>query len=109
MVQNQERKNKTTEKPTYLSGNLTEEKPETDIEKTVAKTEPKRKLSYKEKNEFEQLEKDIPKLEKERDEINVKLTQPDLPFSEMQQLTQRIGEIATSLEEKEMRWLELSE
>lgn len=108
-VQNQERKNKTTEKPTYLSGNLTEEKPETDIEKTVAKTEPKRKLSYKEKNEFEQLEKDIPKLEKERDEINVKLTQPDLPFSEMQQLTQRIGEIATSLEEKEMRWLELSE
>jgi ATP-binding cassette subfamily F protein uup len=73
------------------------------------KQESKRKLSYKEKLEFEKLEKEIPCLEIERDEINHKLTQPDLGFDEMQKLTQRIGEIALALEEKEIRWLELSE
>lgn len=73
------------------------------------RNEPKRKLSFKEKHEFEQLGKEIPALEKERDEINQKLTQSDLPFVEMQRLTQRIGEIANELEIKEFRWLELSE
>jgi ATP-binding cassette subfamily F protein uup len=59
--------------------------------------------------EFEKLEKEIPALEKERDEINEKLTHTELNFDQIQQLTHRIGQIALQLEEKEMRWLELSE
>lgn len=69
----------------------------------------KRKLSYKEQRELEQIEGDIPKLEKERDEINAKLASGTGSFEEISKLTHRIGEIAVMLEKHEMRWLELSE
>jgi ATP-binding cassette subfamily F protein uup len=69
----------------------------------------KRKLSYKEQRELEQIEGDIPKLEKERDEINAKLASGTGSFEEINKLTHRIGEIAVMLEKHEMRWLELSE
>jgi ABC transport system ATP-binding/permease protein len=69
----------------------------------------KKKLSYKEQREFEMLEKEIPQLEKERVDITHKMSQPDLPFEELQKLSSRITEVSELLEEKEMRWLELSE
>jgi ATP-binding cassette subfamily F protein uup len=100
---NQESKNKINYEITAPQAEVNDKPVETP------KQESKRKLSYKEKLEFEKLEKEIPCLEIERDEINHKLTQPDLGFDEMQKLTKRIGEIAVALEEKEMRWLELSE
>ncbi len=69
----------------------------------------KKKLSFKEQREFEMLEKDIRALEKEKSEISQKLSDTSLPFEELQQLSLRIGEISSLIDEKEMRWLELSE
>jgi ATP-binding cassette subfamily F protein uup len=69
----------------------------------------KRKPSYKEQREFEQLEKEIASLEKERSEIYKHLENSELPYDKLQELTQRIGEVAAALDEKELRWLELSE
>lgn len=69
----------------------------------------KRKLSFKEKKEFEQLQAELRKLENERATVNDKLNKGDLPFEELQQLALRIGEIDLAVDEKELRWLELSE
>ena len=69
----------------------------------------KRKLSFKEQREFETLEKEISGLEKERSDLTEQMSNPDLPFDKLQQISERITKINTSIEEKEMRWLELSE
>lgn len=69
----------------------------------------KRKLSYKEQREFELLEKELMVLEKEKKEISDKLSASHLPFEELQKLTERIAEISNLIDEKELRWLELSE
>jgi ATP-binding cassette subfamily F protein uup len=68
-----------------------------------------RKLSYKEQREFEALEKDIPLLEQEKAEITQKMSGPGLSYDELQQLSARITEISEALDQKELRWLELSE
>ena len=69
----------------------------------------KRQLSYKEKREFEMLEKEIPELNREKEQVTARLNNSDTSFEELQQLSLRIGEISRLLDEKEMRWLELSE
>ena len=69
----------------------------------------KKQLSYKEKREFELLEKEIEDLGLEKERINAQLNSGIAPFEELQQLSQRIGEVTRLLDEKEMRWLELSE
>ena len=74
-----------------------------------APAQAKRQLTYKEKREFETLENDIANLNKEKDEITAKLTAGTTPFDELQKLSIRIGEIGQILDDKEMRWLELSE
>lgn len=70
---------------------------------------PKRQLSFKEKREFETLEKEIADLTKEKKVITEKLASGAAPFEELQQLSHRIGEVTQLLDEKEFRWLELSE
>ncbi len=75
----------------------------------VTETAIKKKLSYKEQREFDMLGKELEELENERARITDQLSFPDLPFEKLQQLTNRIGEIALLIDEKEMRWLELSE
>ena len=69
----------------------------------------KRKPSYKEQREFEQLGKELAALEQERANIYKQLEDSSLPYDKLQQLTERIGTIAAALDEKELRWLELSE
>lgn len=69
----------------------------------------RRQLSYKEKREFENLEKEIADLAAEKELITKKLASGELPFEELQLLSNRIGEVTSLLDEKEMRWLELSE
>ncbi|HSC37535.1 MAG TPA: ABC-F family ATP-binding cassette domain-containing protein [Chitinophagaceae bacterium] len=69
----------------------------------------KKQLSYKEKRECEQLEKEIETLTKEKATVTEKLNSGNPPFEELQQLANRIGEVERLLDEKEMRWLELSE
>jgi ATP-binding cassette subfamily F protein uup len=69
----------------------------------------KKKLSYKEQREFDQLENEIKTLEKERSAIYEQLNDANQPYDKLQQLTVRIGEINDAIDLKEMRWLELSE
>lgn len=76
-------------------------------EKTGAKD--KKKLSFKEKREFEQLEQEIARLEEEKKSITEQLSNPALAYEELQSLGNRIGIVTQMLEDKELRWLELSE
>ncbi|MEO6613018.1 MAG: ABC-F family ATP-binding cassette domain-containing protein [Chitinophagaceae bacterium] len=69
----------------------------------------KPQLSFKEKREFELLEKEIAELGKEKEWVTGKLNSGKTPFEELRQLSRRIGEISRLLDEKELRWLELSE
>ena len=71
--------------------------------------EQRRKKTYKEKCELEQLEKDIAKLEQEQKEIEEALCSGTLSIDELTEKSKRLPEIKDALEEKEMRWLELSE
>ncbi len=68
-----------------------------------------KKLSFKEKRELELLQQEISALETEKATLTEKLNSGNLPFAELQQLSARIGEVTTLLDEKELRWLELSE
>jgi len=72
-------------------------------------TETKRRLSFKEKREFELIEKELADLSKEKETINAKLNSGQLPYEELQKLSQRIIDVSQQLDEKELRWLELSE
>jgi ATP-binding cassette subfamily F protein uup len=75
----------------------------------VKNNAPKRQLSYKEKREFERLEEEIRHLTREKESITGQLNSGAAPFDELQRLSIRIGEISTLLDDKELRWLELSE
>ena len=68
-----------------------------------------KKLSYKHKFELEQLDKEIPELEAKKATLEAKIQQSDLPYEELQKVSDRISEIVALLEEREMRWLELDE
>ncbi|WP_290791938.1 ABC-F family ATP-binding cassette domain-containing protein [Flavihumibacter sp. UBA7668] len=70
---------------------------------------PKKKFSFNEKREFEQLEKEIPLLEKEKAKLSEQMAAGSLDYNQLQDLANRIGKITQELENKEMRWLELSE
>jgi len=69
----------------------------------------KRRLSYKEKRELEGLDKEIAQLTEEKKEVTEKLNSGAAAFDELQRLSVRIGEIEQLLDEKELRWLELSD
>ncbi len=75
------------------------------------KTQPpkKRKLSYKEQREFEQLEKEIESLESEKKELEEALSSGNMEIAKLTEASLRIGEIIEILDEKMLRWLELSE
>lgn len=70
---------------------------------------PKVKMSYKEKREFEELEKEIAQLEEEKKELETLLCSGSLSADDMLKKSNRIGEIIETLDRKELRWLELSE
>ena len=69
----------------------------------------KRKMTYKEKREFEQLEKDIEKLEAEQQSIEEALCSGTLSVEELTEKSKRLPLLKDELDEKSMRWLELSE
>jgi ATP-binding cassette subfamily F protein uup len=82
---------------------------EASTETTAANAKPARKkLSFKEQREFEQLEKDIPALEAEKQLLTQQMSEA-LPYEKIQELSSRMVTITQALEDKEMRWLELSE
>lgn len=78
-------------------------------EKPAYRNETKRKLTYKEKTEFEQLEKDIAALETEQAEIEAQLSSGTLSVAEITEKSKRLPMLKDELDEKSMRWFELSE
>jgi ATP-binding cassette subfamily F protein uup len=69
----------------------------------------RRRLSYKEKQEFAQLEKDIEALEREQKAIEEALCSGTLSINELTEKSKRLPLLKEELDEKSMRWLELSE
>ena len=69
----------------------------------------KKKLSYKEQRELEQIEKDLETLAAEKADLEAKLSSGEMPFDQLQAASERIGQIMELTDEKELRWLELSE
>jgi len=69
----------------------------------------RRRLSYKEKREMEQLEKDIAQLEEEQHRLEEELCSGTLSVDELTQKSKRLPLLKDELDEKSMRWLELSE
>lgn len=68
-----------------------------------------RKMSYKEKREYEQLEKDIEALEAEQKAIEEALCSGNLSIEELTEKSKRLPQLKDELDDKSMRWLELSE
>jgi len=81
------------------------ENPKKDSTQKVTSSASKRKWSFKEKREFETLEKELEVLLKERQQIQTELTTGTYSA----EAYNRIGEISKLMDEKELRWLELSE
>jgi ATP-binding cassette subfamily F protein uup len=83
----------------------------TETATTIAvKTEvPKKKLSFKEKSEFDDLEKSIAKLETEKAKITAQLNSATDNHDDIVKWSAEIGNIIKQLDDKGMRWLELSE
>lgn len=69
----------------------------------------KRKLTYKEQKELEQLEKDLESLAAEKAALEESLNSGTLPYDQLQQASERIGQILEETDEKELRLLELYE
>lgn len=95
LLQKAEEERKTQEK--------TKEKP---IE--TSKTIKNKRISYSEKQEFEQLEKEIPHLIQLKKELTEQLSQSDLDYENLQKISLNLEIVINELDEKEMRWLELS-
>lgn len=75
----------------------------------LKKENAKTKLSYKEKREFEQLEKDIEDLEAEQAHIEEALSNGNCSVEQITEMSKRLPLLKNELDEKSMRWLELSE
>ena len=84
---------------------------EARAQKTAASAQPKpakKKLTYKEQRELEQLEKDLEALGEEKARLEADLNSGTLPYEQLQKASLRIGEIISETDAKETRWLELS-
>lgn len=116
---------------TDFPGNYTQWRMHTVMQKQQAKTQPaapvvaqptvtaakapepvaakKRKLSYKEKVEFEKLAVEIPEMEKLKHYLNGQINSGTLAYDELNKAIEQLGKTSAELEAKELRWLELSE
>lgn len=91
------------------SGNATTESDGAGTAKRDANFENKRKMSYKEKREYEQLTQEIDALTEEQKKLEEELCSGNLSVEELTEKSKRLPEIKDELDEKEMRWLELAE
>jgi ATP-binding cassette subfamily F protein uup len=95
-------------KDNEASGNVQPTMSKQPQKKQEIKNENQR-ISFKEKYEFESLEQQMPALQKEKVALENKMSTGTLGFQELQKTSERINTIIKLLDEKEMRWLELSE
>lgn len=91
------------------NGNATAESDGAGSAKRDANFENKRKMSYKEKREYEQLTQEIDALTEEQKKLEEELCSGNLSVEELTEKSKRLPEIKDELDEKEMRWLELAE
>ena len=92
-----------------IDSNSTSTSDGTGTAKRDANFENKRKMSYKEKREYEQLTQEIDKLTEEQKKLEEALCSGTLSVEELTEKSKRLPEIKDELDEKEMRWLELAE
>ena len=78
-------------------------------EKKSYRNDSRRRMSYKEKREFEQLEKDIASLEQQQHEIEEALCSGTLSVEELTEKSRLLPKLKEEIDEKSMRWLQLSE
>ena len=86
-----------------------ENTPAVKTEKRDYRNDTRRRMTYKEKREFEQLDIDIPRLTAEKEVIERLLSSGTLSVERITELSKRLPALTAELDEKEMRWLELSE
>ncbi|MCB9194956.1 MAG: ABC-F family ATP-binding cassette domain-containing protein [Flavobacteriales bacterium] len=94
----------------FMKNKSSEKKLEQSNE-TVKQNEPetKKKISYKDKFEFEKLDKEIPELEEKKRLLSEKLNDPKLDYSEIENISNELTELVNDLEMKTMRWMELAD
>lgn len=78
-------------------------------EKTDYHNDTRRRMSYKERREFEQIEKDLETLNAEKEAIEQALSSGNISVEQITEMSKRLPVINDTIDEKEMRWLELSE
>ena len=69
----------------------------------------KRETTVARQREFDGLENELKALETERQSLYDQMNKGSLPYEDLQKITARLTEISTAIDEKELRWLELSE
>ena len=82
---------------------------DTEVQKAKPRVDQKRKLTFKEKQEFAQLEQDIERLESEKAQIESALSSGTISVELITEMSKRLPRLTEELDEKSMRWLELSE
>ena len=75
----------------------------------IKKEQTKKKRSYKEQYELDQIEKDIPQLKEKIQVIEESLNQQTTDFEKITELSEELGALKEELDQKEWRWLELNE
>ena len=93
----------------YEAGKRQEERVREKPKPSRPEVQRKKKLSYREQRELEQIEKDLEILGNEKKELEAKLAGGTLSYDELQAASARFGELSAILDEKEMRWLELQD
>ena len=81
----------------------------TSVNPGPAKAPAKRRLTWKEQQELKALDEEIPRLESEKADLEARLSSGTLSPTDLHTASTRYGELQSLLDEKEMRWLELSE
>ena len=83
--------------------------PEPIVEQVSPTAEKQRKMSFKEKQEFEQIEKMLPQLEAEKEQLSSELSSGNLSNEQLLEKGARLGVVVDQIDEFTLRWLELSE
>ncbi len=104
-----EYKNEKDELERLISKEKAQEKKAEIQQQKTEKPKEKTKLTFKEKIEYENLEKEIEKLENEKSELEFKLNEGSQDFQELEKNSKRIAELLEIIDEKTFRWMELDE
>ena len=97
------------EKAAAAKNNVVKSKPQKETVEKEAPSTGKRKMSFKEKREFEALEQEIPLLEQEKQQLETEMSSGTLDGNALVAKSMRVAELIELIDEKSMRWLELSE